>query len=121
MRDIAARVKAQRPNTPVILFPKGVGAMAPAYAELVEADGLGIDFAMPWDWARAHLSQHVAVQGGLDPMLVVSGGREMEDAARRLKKTFAGVPYIFNLGHGFTPDTPPDHVKRLVEIVREEA
>lgn len=64
------------------------------------------------------LSPHAVVQGGLDPMLVVAGGARMEDEARRLVETFRGVPYIFNLGHGLTPDTPPDNVGRLAEIVR---
>jgi uroporphyrinogen decarboxylase len=51
-------------------------------------------------------------------MLVVAGGEAMEREARRLIETFRGVPYIFNLGHGLTPDTPPENVGRLVEIIR---
>jgi uroporphyrinogen decarboxylase len=115
---IAARVKAKRPDVPVILFPKGVGPATKAFASLKHCDVIGIDHAHPWDDARATLSPHATVQGGLDPMLVVAGGPRMEDEARRLVRTFAGAPYIFNLGHGLTPDTPPDHVARLVEIVR---
>ena len=79
---------------------------------------IGIDHGYPWDDARASLSPHATVQGGLDPMLVVAGGARMEQEARRLVRTFEGAPYIFNLGHGLTPDTPPDHVARLVETVR---
>lgn len=117
-KEIARRVKAKYPTVPVILFPKGVGPAAAAFAELEECDVIGIDHSYPWTYARQALSPHVAVQGGLDPMLVVTGGRRMEDEARRLVDTFRGVPYIFNLGHGLTPDTPPDNVGRLVEIVR---
>ncbi len=115
---IAARVKARRPDVPVILFPKGVGPAAKAFAALKNCDVVGIDHGHPWADARASLSPLATVQGGLDPMLVVAGGRRMEDEARRLVRTFEGVPYIFNLGHGLTPDTPPEHVARLVEIVR---
>lgn len=116
---IARRVKAKHPDVPVILFPKGVGPAAASFAALETCDVFGIDHGHPWADARARLSPHATVQGGLDPMLVVAGGSAMESEARRLIDTFRGAPYIFNLGHGLTPDTPPDNVARLVEIVRE--
>lgn len=115
---IAARVKAEHPEVPVILFPKGVGPAASSFARLKDCNVIGIDHGHPWGDARATLSPHATVQGGLDPMLVVAGGARMEDEARRLLRTFEGAPYIFNLGHGLTPDTPPENVARLVEIVR---
>ena len=118
LKLIAERVKAAQPHAPVILFPKGVGASLGDYARIEAADAVGIDFATPWKTAREMIAGAAAIQGGLDPMLVVRGGKAMEDAARRLCDAFSGVPYIFNLGHGLTPDTPPDHVARLVEIVR---
>ena len=118
LKKIVAKVKAAQPGAPVILFPKGVGALIGDYAAIKECDGVGIDFAMPWAAARAAISPHAAAQGGLDPMLVVRGGRELEEGARRLRETFRGVPFIFNLGHGLTPDTPPENVARLVEVVR---
>jgi uroporphyrinogen decarboxylase len=115
---IARRVKAKHPDVPVILFPKGVGPAAKAFARLEPCDVIGIDHGYPWSDARADLSPYATVQGGLDPMLVVAGGEAMETEARRLLQTFRGAPYIFNLGHGLTPDTPPENVARLVEIVR---
>lgn len=118
MRRIAAGVKAARRGTPVIFFPRGAGAMLEAYARLPECDAISIDTSVSWAWARERLSPHAVVQGGLDPLLVVEGGAAMEHAARGLCETFAGVPYVFNLGHGFTPDTPPDNVATLVRIVR---
>ncbi len=115
---IAARVKAAHPEVPVILFPKGVGSAAAEFATLKTCDVIGIDHSHPWRDARAALSPHAVVQGGLDPMLVVAGGEAMDREARRLVETFAGAPYVFNLGHGLTPDTPPDHVRRLVDVIR---
>lgn len=119
LRKITAEVKSRRPNVPVILFPKGVGALIGEYAKIVGCDAVGIDFATPWAAARATICPGAAVQGGLDPMLVVRGGREMEEGARRLREVFRGAPFIFNLGHGLTPETPPENVARLVEVVRE--
>lgn len=119
MQAIAAGVKKARPATPVIFFPRGAGVMLEAYARLPECDAISIDTSVSWDWARERLSPHAVVQGGLDPLLVVAGEKAMEDEARRLVETFRGAPYIFNLGHGFTPETPPENVARLVDIVRE--
>ncbi|WP_425410475.1 uroporphyrinogen decarboxylase [Hyphococcus sp.] len=115
---ISRAIKKAHPETPVIFFPKGVGEKAGEYALLQGCDGLGIDYAMDPSWARANLGGRVVVQGGLDPLLTVSGGDDMERAAQTYLKLFHDVPYIFNLGHGFTPQTPPENVARLVEIVR---
>jgi uroporphyrinogen decarboxylase len=60
----------------------------------------------------------VAVQGNLDPLALVAGGEALERQARELLRGLAGVPHIFNLGHGIVPETPPEHVARLVELVR---
>lgn len=118
MERIAAAVKQARPGTPVIFFPKGVGALAARYVESGACEGIGIDYTQDPLWARKHLSPHTAVQGGLDPLLVVRGGLAMEDAAGAILRAFEGVPYIFNLGHGLVPETPPENVARLVEFVR---
>ncbi len=119
MGKIADRVKEAHPEIPVILFPKGVGEKAAEYVMLKSCDGVGIDYAMDPAWARANLGERTVVQGGLDPLLVVSGGMPMEKAAETLLKLFHDVPYIFNLGHGFVPETPPEHVAALVEFVRK--
>ena len=118
LRKIAAAVKADHPETPVILFPKGVGEKATEYAQLSECDGYGIDYSMDPAWARGQLSSHTVVQGGFDPLSVAAGGEEMVKRASAYLRLFHDVPYVFNLGHGFIPQTPPEHVAALVEFVR---
>lgn len=118
MRRIAAAVKRVRPGMPVIFFPRGVGVMAAQYAALAECDAIGIDYSIPFDWARRTLSPHAIVQGGLDPLLAVQGGDALEREARALLAAFKDVPYVFNFGHGLTPDAKPDNVARLVAIAR---
>lgn len=115
---IASAVKKARPGTPVIMFPKGVGEKAVEYARLPSCNALSIDYAMDPAWARAELSPHTVVQGGLDPLLLVNGGARMEKAADTLLKLFHDTPYIFNVGHGLTPETPPENVGALVDFVR---
>jgi len=103
----------------VIFFPRGVGAIAQKYAVLPACDAISIDTGQDWGWAKANLCPHATVQGGLDPLLPIIGGDVMLDETRRLLDAFAGAPYIFNLGHGLTPETPPENVGALVDFIRK--
>jgi uroporphyrinogen decarboxylase len=65
------------------------------------------------------LQPHIAVQGNLDPAMLVSGGDALAHEAKRILGKLAGGRHIFNLGHGVLPQTPPDNVARLVDLVRD--
>ena len=119
-KEIAAAVKAACPGTPVIAFPKGAGPLYEAAARSGAFDAVGIDTGVPARWAAERLSPHAAVQGNLDPLLVVRGGAPMLAAADAILGAFEGRPHVFNLGHGFVPQTPPEHVAALVEHVRAQ-
>ena len=67
---------------------------------------------------RALGKSGIAVQGNLDPLLLVAGGEAMERRVRDILATMRGLPFVFNLGHGIVPQTPPENVARLVELVR---
>ena len=60
----------------------------------------------------------VAVQGNLDPLLLVSGGEALDQAVDAILDAMRGKRFIFNLGHGIVPQTPPEHVAQLVDRVR---
>ena len=117
-REIAAAVKAAHPGTPVIAFPRGAGALYEDAAREPLFDAIGLDTAVPPGWAARTLGPHAALQGNLDPLLVVQGGQPMLDAADAILDEMTGTPHVFNLGHGFVPQTPPDHVAALVAHVR---
>jgi uroporphyrinogen decarboxylase len=72
----------------------------------------------PEDMADLARAQGVVVQGNLDPLLLVAGGPEMERQVGTILDGLKGVPHVFNLGHGIVPETPPENVARLVELVR---
>lgn len=118
-REIVRRLKAAAPEVPVIVFPRGAGVMYRAYAEECGAAALGIDTTVPAGWAAERLQPRVAIQGNLDPMALVAGGAALEAETRRILDTLGHGPFIFNLGHGIVPQTPPDHVSRLTELVRD--
>jgi uroporphyrinogen decarboxylase len=60
----------------------------------------------------------MALQGNLDPQLVVAGGAALERGVRQVLDDFQGSPHIFNLGHGITPDATPENVAALVRLVK---
>jgi uroporphyrinogen decarboxylase len=60
----------------------------------------------------------MAVQGNLDPLALVAGGTAMANEVTAILRAVQGRPFIFNLGHGIVPQTPPEHVANLLELVR---
>jgi uroporphyrinogen decarboxylase len=115
---IVAGVKARFPETPIIGFPKGSGAKLVDYAAGVGADAIGLDETVDPLWADRVLPAGLPVQGNLDPLALIAGGETLDDAVDRIVAAFPERPHIFNLGHGILPDTPVDHVQRLVDRVR---
>ena len=114
--EIVRRVKARHPNARVIGFPRGCGARVAEYADITGVDAVSIDHATVAERARDEL--RVAVQGNLDPVLLMAGGAAMAREVTHLRSVFAGRPFVFNLGHGVLPATSPDNVAELVRLVR---
>jgi uroporphyrinogen decarboxylase len=110
------------PNTPIIVFPRGVGPALVEVVASVKPDGVGIDTVIDPAWAARALPAEVCLQGNLDPLALVSGGDAMLRAADRILDAWRGRPFIFNLGHGVVPETPPEHVAALLRHLnlREE-
>lgn len=115
---IVSAVKARHPETPIIGFPKGSGEKLPAYARETGVDAVGIDETIDPIWAARELPEGLPVQGNLDPLLLLSGGEDLESQALRVLDAFADRPHVFNLGHGIGQFTPIENVERLLGIVR---
>ncbi len=115
---IVTAVKAKHPNIPIIGLPRAAGSHVARYAAGTGVDAVAIDHMTDLKIAAATLPAHIASQGNLDPMLLMVGGEPMAAEARRIVAAMAGRPHIFNLGHGVLQHTPPDHVARLVDIVK---
>ena len=120
-RAIVTAVKSARPGVPIIGFPRGAGAQYLAYAQETGVDAVSLDFGVPLDWAASALPKRIALQGNLDPALLLVGGAPLDAAIDRIRRAIKDRPFIFNLGHGVMPATPPEHVARLVERVRAKS
>jgi uroporphyrinogen decarboxylase len=97
----------------------GTGGNLSRYVAETAVDGVSCDSATPLEVMKLELAGNVVVQGNLDPHLLVSGGQKMKRQATKILDALADSPFIFNLGHGVLPQTPPEHVAQLVRIVRE--
>jgi uroporphyrinogen decarboxylase len=87
-------------------------------AERCGAQALSLDTTVPLDWARRELQSRLCVQGNLDPVALIVGGEALDRQARRILEAFQGGPFVFNLGHGIDKTTPPEHVERLMALLR---
>ena len=120
LTQIVARVKTAHPEVPVILFPRLAGVNYRDFAVQSGANALSLDSGLPLDWVARELQPRVAVQGNLDPALLVAGGAALDAGVDRIVAALEHGPHVFNLGHGVVPQTPPEHVGRLVARLRGE-
>ncbi|TNE35323.1 MAG: uroporphyrinogen decarboxylase, partial [Alphaproteobacteria bacterium] len=119
-RRIVEGLRTRYPELPVIGFPKGVGANITRFVEETKVTAVSLDTGTPLAWARDVIQPKTIVQGNLDPMLLISGGKAMEARIREILDILGPDRFIFNLGHGITPATPPEHVTKLAEIIQSE-
>jgi uroporphyrinogen decarboxylase len=106
-------------RVPVILFTKGGGLWLEAMADS-GADALGIDWQTDLGQARRRVGDRMALQGNMDPMALFGTPQAIRREAGRVLASFgAGSGHVFNLGHGISQHTPPEHLDALVEAVHE--
>lgn len=118
-RRIALAIKSRHPGVPVIGFPRGCGASYFDFACQAAVDCVGLDQGVPLAWAHNELQKRVVLQGNLDPLLVITGSAPMIEATKRILGMLGRAPFIFNLGHGFRPETPIAHVEALCATIRD--
>ena len=118
VRDIVNRLQAKHPAVPIIAFPRGAGVRYLDYAVETGVEAVSLDSTIPPEWAAKELQPQSAVQGNLDPLLLLAGGKPLEEATLQILKALGRGPFVFNLGHGILPDTPPENVARLSGLIR---
>lgn len=116
MRELFRRLS---PAVPRIHFSTGTAG----YLELVAAAGgdvVGVDWRVSLADAWRRIGTHRAIQGNLDPTILLGPRATVLARAREILEEASGQPgHVFNLGHGVLPDTPVDNVRALVDAVHE--
>ena len=104
-------------GVPRVHFGVGTGELLGLLAE-AGADVVGVDWRVPLDDAAARVPAGTALQGNLDPTLVFAPWEVVESEVRRVvAQGAAAAGHVVNLGHGVLPDTDPDVLTRIVELV----
>lgn len=117
-KRIVEHIRGHFPDTPIIGFPRGAGAKYRGYFESTGIDAISLDTSVSPAWAAQTLQNIGVVQGNLDPLSLVAGGTALVREASTILETLGDGPFIFNLGHGIVPQTPPEHVATLADLIR---
>tara|TARA_B100002003_G_scaffold121468_1_gene112139 strand:- start:281 stop:1282 length:1002 start_codon:yes stop_codon:yes gene_type:complete len=103
-------------NVPVICFPRGIKNYR-KYCEVVNPDAINIDYEV--DPKKIKEEINITVQGGLDPKVLLTDQENLKKQALKYLDIFKEHPYIFNLGHGVLPETDPNMIGYLVNLVKD--
>lgn len=117
VRLMVERVRTAVPGAKIIGFAKGAGSLLSTYRERTGVDAVGLDWSVPLSQAR-QIQAGGAVQGNLDPLRLIAGGKALEEGVDAILEGLGAGPLVFNLGHGITPGAPIEHVEQLLERIR---
>jgi uroporphyrinogen decarboxylase len=119
-RKIVTELRRRHPEIPIIAFPRGIGAAYATFAAEVPVQGISLDTTVPVHWAARNLRRDpgLCLQGNLDPMALLADGPSLLAEAASIVAAYGDRPFIFNLGHGVTQETPPESVGRLVDYLK---
>jgi uroporphyrinogen decarboxylase len=116
---LIALVRGDIPDAKIIGFPRGAGTGILRYLDNVAVDAIGLDWTADLDFAREHIAPRVAIQGNLDPLVLLAGGDALDRGIDRILGAFSARPFIWNLGHGILPQTPIAHVEQMLARIRK--
>lgn len=116
--QIVKNLRAVHPDLQIIGFARGAGEKVADFAKGTKVNGVGLDTSMDRQWAVREVQGEFCVQGNLDPAIMRAGGKILDEHVISILDDLSDGPFIFNGGHGVIKDTPPEHVARVVELVR---
>jgi len=106
-------------NIPVICFPKGIGENYVDFCSVVKPDCISIDYDVDPKWVKEKL-KNIPIQGGLDPKILLNDKENIKKNTEKYLNIFKDCPYIFNLGHGVLPETKPEMIEYVIQIIRNK-
>ena len=118
IKTIVSKIKSQYPDIPFIVFPRSVNTTYSDFCEIDLFDVLAVDQFLDRRWIANNIQPKKIIQGNLDPLFLT---QKKDVLLRELKKVtadFKNYPYVFNLGHGITPDAKVENVSLVVDFIK---
>lgn len=117
-KAIIKKVRAIYPDIPIICFPRMSGLQYQKFCLQVDCDAISIDQYMSLSWAKENCNNKI-IQGNLDPIILLSNSTDLiKERVDHIFSQMEGKNFIFNLGHGVLPKTPPENVEFLVNYIK---
>ena len=107
-------------KVPVICFPKGIGKNYVEFCSTVKPSCISIDYEVDAKWIKEKVNG-TPIQGGLDPKILLTDKEKIKKSTEKYLNIFSDYPYIFNLGHGVMPETKPETIEYVTQIVRNKS
>jgi len=117
-QNIVTNIHKLYPGFPIIGFPRRAGMFYQDYAEQTGISCVGLDQHCSLEQAICSFGSKVALQGNLDPVALLAGGKTLEGEIKRILAEAGKSPFIFNLGHGVIKETPPENVAQLAKLLK---
>ena len=114
-QEILQRVK--KFGVPVICFPRGIKESYSDFCSIVKPDCISIDYTIDPSWIKEK-ANGIPIQGGLDPKILLTDKENIKKNTEKYLNIFKNYPYIFNLGHGVLPETKPETIEYIIQVVR---
>jgi len=119
IKKIVSEIKQQYPNIPFIVFPRSVNTTYSNFSDEEGFDVLAVDQFLDRKWIAKNIQPKKVIQGNLDPIFLTQKEYILLNELKKVTEDFNAFPYVFNLGHGITPDAKVENVKLVVDYIKE--
>ena len=111
------KVKKKYPKIPIVTFPRGSGKKILDFIDSVPCNVISLDKTFPKKILKIANEKNITLQGNLDPLILVEGGKRLDEEVKKILLTFKENKHIFNLSHGILPITPIENVIKTLKII----
>jgi len=118
IKRIVSEIKKKHPKTPFIVFPRSVNTIYSNFSNEECFDVLAVDQFLDRKWIAENIQPKKIIQGNLDPLFLTQKKDTLIQELKKVTEDFRTFPYIFNLGHGITPDAKVENVELVVNYIK---
>ena len=118
IKKIVSEIKKQHPKIPFIVFPRSINTIYSNFSNEECFDVLAVDQYLDRKWIADKIQPKKIIQGNLDPIFLTQSEELLFQELERVSDDFKTYPYVFNLGHGITPDAKVENVELVVNYVK---